>query len=122
LGVVKNSAAESEAAAFGASWLGERGFVGISLNVFDTLYGVPGHHHEDEPPGAEEQPVRIDLDQRRIDLRSGWRLDGPVESVNVRIGVNDYEHVELEGDAAGTRFMNDARELRVELLHRAAEK
>ena len=26
----------------------------------------------------------------------------------MRIGVNDYEHVELEGDAVGTRFTNDA--------------
>ena len=56
-GVVENSAAESEAAAFGASWLGDRGFVGIAVNAFDALYGVPGHHHEDEPPGAAA-PVR----------------------------------------------------------------
>lgn len=122
-GIVENSAAESEAAAFGASWLGDNGFLGIGINLFESLYGVPGHHHEDVPPAAEAERVRIDLDQRRIDLRSGWeRLEGPIESVNVRIGVNDYEHVELEGDAAGTRFTNDAKELRVELLHRAVGK
>ena len=40
--------------------------------------------------------------------------------MNVRLGVNDYEHVELEGDAIGTQFTNDARELRVEVLHRAS--
>jgi len=127
-GMVENSAAKSEAGAFGASWLGDEGYLGIGVNAFDTLYGIPGHHHEEEPlPGEpaeeEEEHVRIDLDQRRVDLRGGWEgLDGAIEGLNVRIGINDYEHVELEGDAVGTRFTNDATELRVELLHRAAGK
>ncbi len=126
-GVVENSAAESESAAFGASWLGDNGFIGIGLNAFDTLYGIPGHHRDEKPlpgaPPAEEEAVRIDLEQRRVDLRGGWEgLDGAIEGVNVRIGLNDYEHVELEGDAVGTRFTNDAAEVRVELLHRAAGK
>jgi len=124
-GLVENSAAESEAAAFGASWLGDKGYLGIGINSFDTLYGIPGHQHEEEPlpgePTAEEELVRIDLDQRRVDLRGGWMdLEGGIESVNVRVGLNDYEHVELEGDAIGTLFTNDATELRLELLHRPA--
>jgi iron complex outermembrane receptor protein len=65
--------------------------------------------------------VRIDLNQRRADVRAGWTgLAGAIEGVNVRFGVNEYEHVELEGDEVGTQFTNDAQELRVELLHRAA--
>jgi iron complex outermembrane receptor protein len=119
-GVLPNSAAESESAAFGASWLGDNGFVGLGINAFDSLYGIPGHFHAEESALAEE-PVRIDLDQRRVDLRGRWEnLSGAIEGVNVRLGVNDYEHVELEGDTAGTRFTNDATELRVELLHRTA--
>jgi len=110
-GVLANSAAESDAAAFGASWLGGNGFLGVGLNLFDTLYGIPGE---------EEEAVRIDLTQRRVDLRGGLTdLSGAIEGVNVRLGVNDYEHVELEGDAIGTIFTNDATELRLELLHRA---
>ena len=124
-GVLPNSAAETESAAFGASWLGDDGFVGLGINAFDSLYGIPGHAHEEEPapgePAPEEEAVRIDLEQRRVDLRGRWdNLSGPIEGLNVRLGVNDYEHVELEGDAAGTRFTNDATELRVELLHRSA--
>jgi iron complex outermembrane receptor protein len=120
-GFVPNSAAESESAAFGASWLRDAGFLGVGISAFDTLYGIPGHHHEHEEGEEEgEESVRIDLEQRRLDLRGGWEgLDGAIEGFNVRVGVNEYEHVELEGDAVGTRFTNDATELRVELLHRA---
>jgi iron complex outermembrane receptor protein len=56
-----------------------------------------------------------------LDVRGSFDgLSSVIDSLNVRFGVNDYEHVELEGDAVGTRFTNDATELRVELLHRAA--
>lgn len=122
-GALPNSAAESGSAAFGASWLTDGGFVGIGINAFDTLYGIPGHQHAhgDREETAEPEAVRIDLTQRRFDVRGEWDgFPGLIEGVNVRLGVNDYEHVELEGDAAGTRFTNDATELRVELLHRAA--
>ncbi len=122
-GVLENSAAESESAAFGGSWLGDAGFVGIGISAFDTLYGIPGHQHEHEGEQGDEEhehaAIRIDLRRRRLDMRGGWDdLAGAVEGVNVRLGVNDYEHVELEGDAVGTRFANDAAELRIELLHR----
>jgi iron complex outermembrane receptor protein len=124
-GTLANSAADSESAAFGASWLTDQGFLGLGFSTFDTLYGIPGHSHEHEGEAGEEQEheaeeaVRIDLRQRRLDLRGGWQdLTGAVQGVNVRLGVNDYEHVELEGDAVGTRFTNDASELRVEVLHR----
>jgi iron complex outermembrane receptor protein len=123
-GILPNSAAESDSMAFGGSWLGDDGFLGVSFNAYDTLYGIPGHDHEEEgalPPVQEPEAVRIDLEQRRVDLRGGFEnLSGIIEGVNVRFGVNDYEHVELEGEEAGTQFTNDAQELRVELLHRAA--
>jgi iron complex outermembrane receptor protein len=128
-GVLENSAAESESAAFGASWIGDKGFLGVGINTFDSLYGIPGHGHEHEESegeeeggeaGHDEEAVRIDLERRRIDVRGGLEgLSGAVEGVNLRIGVSDYEHVELEGEEVGTRFTNDATELRVELLHRA---
>jgi iron complex outermembrane receptor protein len=116
-GVLANSAAESDSAAFGASWLAERGFVGVSFNAFDALYGIPAHTHAHD--AEEAGGVSIDLRQRRLDVRGGWNdLSGAVESIDVRFGSSDYEHVELEADAVGTRFTNDAAELRLELTHR----
>jgi iron complex outermembrane recepter protein len=108
-GTLPNSAVESDAASLGASWLTERGFLGVAVNTFATLYGIPGE---------EEEPVRIDLEQQRVDVRGGWMgLAGAISSVEMRIGVTDYEHVELEGEEIGTRFTNDAHEARVELVH-----
>jgi iron complex outermembrane receptor protein len=108
-GVLPNSAVETDAAAAGASWIGERGFLGAAVNTFSTLYGIPSR---------EAEPVRIDLDQTRVDVRGGWsELGGAISEVDFAIGSNDYEHVELEGDEAGTRFTNDAAEARLELVH-----
>ena len=70
--------------------------------------------HEDE----EEVPVRVDLKQTRVDLKGGWvGLSGPVEAINLRFGVNSYEHSELEGEEVGTLVENDAWEGRLEFMH-----
>jgi len=108
-GILPNSNLELTSYALGGSWLGEGSFFGVAASGFDTLYGVPGE---------EEEAVRIDLKQSRVDLKGGWTgLSGGIEAVNVRFGTNDYEHVELEGAEIGTRFLNDAYEGRLELLH-----
>jgi len=111
--VIANSALESEAGAFGVSWVGDRSYVGVSVSGFDTLYGVPGGHHEEEG----EESIRIDLEQRRADLRGEYRgFGGFFRGVKYRFGAADYEHVELEGAEVGTRFTNDSWEGRLELV------
>lgn len=108
-GTLPNSAVTSDAAAFGASRLTTRGHVGAAGSTFRTLYGIPSD---------EEEAVRIDLKQRRLDVRGAWLdLAGAIDRVEMRAGFNDYEHLELEGEDVGTRFTNDSRELRVELTH-----
>jgi iron complex outermembrane receptor protein len=138
-GTLPNSAIESESASVSAALVGRQGFLGISGRGFDTLYGVPGGHgHAEEgehveegeehleeggeaPPEehAEEGPVRVDLEQRRLDLRAGYTEPfGGFRAAKLRLGVADYQHVELEGDVVGTTFNNDAWEGRLELLHK----
>ena len=132
-GVLENSAQESESGSFGLSWVRERGFLGVSVSGFETLYGVPGHGHghEDEhgeddheeegehDDEEEEELVRIDLDQRRVDLQGELlRPAGPFQGLKLRVGMADYEHVELEGVEVGTRFESDSYEGRVDLVQR----
>lgn len=148
-GILENSSLETESAGVGLSWVGEHGFLGVSVNGFDTNYGVPGHAHAHGGAGEEhghegeeehgheedhegedgheeghegedgEEAVRIDLEQRRVDLRGEMTRDfGPFRGLKVRAGVTDYEHVELEGTEVGTRFENDGVEGRLELVQR----
>ena len=107
-GIVENSAVNSGGLSGGASFVGERGFLGGSVGHLESKYGIPG------PEGA-----RIDLKQTRYDFSS--ELDKPVagfEKLKVRMGYNDYKHAEIErtGEIA-TRFKNQAIESRAELLH-----
>jgi iron complex outermembrane receptor protein len=128
-GEIANSDAEASSGTAGASWVGSRGFVGLSFNRLDNDYGVPegahGHHHEEEgeaeDPAAEaggDEEVRIDLDMSRYDLRA--EVDDPlpgVERLRAYGVYTDYEHKELEGGAVGTVFTSKANDLRVEALH-----
>lgn len=125
-GVLPNSATETDSGSVGLSWIGDNGFLGVSVQDFDTLYGIPGghhHHHEgeegEEPEEEEEAPVRVDLTQQRYDLRGGIsRPFGIFRGANLRFGTADYEHRELEGAEIGTTFRNDSWEGRLEFLQR----
>lgn len=127
-GTLENSAVENTSGAAGVSVVGSRGFLGFAFSGLDSLYGVPGHEpHAEEgevPPGEEPAPaeehggVRIDLRQRRGDVRGELRQPmGGVHNVRLRLGRADYEHTELEGDEIGTVFTNESWEGRLELNH-----
>ena len=125
-GILENSSLDSKKGALGLSFITDRGFLGASFTKFDTNYGIPGHGHEhghEEKRKAEgdeeeeEEIIRIDLDQRRFDLRGGLNLvSGPLQTLNFRYGQTDYEHVELEGSEIGTTFLNETKEARMELV------
>ncbi|MYD97777.1 MAG: TonB-dependent receptor [Gammaproteobacteria bacterium] len=74
-------------------------------------------HDDEEEHGDEATPVVV-LEQTRIDLDA--RVADPFggfENLNLRLGINDYEHVENEAGEAGTAFANKAWEARAELTH-----
>jgi len=125
-GILEGSRSERRGGAVGLSFVGEKGFAGFSVSSLDADYGlVGGHGHdegEEEEEGDEEEgegPGMIDLSQTRFDFEAG--LNNPftgVESINFRLGVNDYEHDEFEANGeVGTRFSNEAWEGRLELRH-----
>lgn len=125
-GTLPGSNFEASGGAIGLSLLGERGFAGLAVSTLDADYGLPGGHAEEEEEAAaqtvaaevEGNPT-LDVQQTRLDLEAG--LQHPLagfESLNVRIGINDYQHSEIEPDGAvATRFDNDAWESRIELVH-----
>ena len=132
-GHLPGSQSTGHGGAFGAAWVGERGFGGVAASRLNYNYGLPGdshaaHHdeHEDEEHGAdegdeaEEGGVTLDLQQTRFDFEAGVEipfLGGARPSVlNFRFARNDYAHTEVEpnGDI-GTRFAVDSYEGRVEL-------
>jgi len=117
-----NSDIETDGATVGLSWVSDRGFVGVAFRNLDSLYGIPAELEDASPaPGlgvATVEGVRIDMDQQRIDLRSGFDTEfGPFNGVRFSFGTTDYEHVELAGGEVGTRFLNNSDEARLELTH-----
>ena len=148
-GVIENSDMQSDGASVGFSWISDRGYIGFSMNQLDNNYGLPPgvhEHHDDEHEGEEHEDedhededhededhaedehaeedalIRIDLEQRRYDVKGSWTLDGPfISSVSGSVNVTDYEHLELEIldgiSEPGTRFQNDGYEARFEIRH-----
>ncbi|MDR2871997.1 MAG: TonB-dependent receptor [Xanthomonadaceae bacterium] len=123
-----NSSIKTRAGAVGASWLGTGGNFGLAVSTYRSNYGIPGgaHLHSDDDHGydhdhdreyADEDRVRIDLVQNRIDLKAGLRDPAAwLKDINLRMGYADYEHVELEDGLAATRFTNQGIEGRLEAV------
>ena len=128
-GFVENSDIENKGGTFGAGFIGENFNFGVSFNLNESNYGVPGHahheeehdeeeeHEEEEHDEHEEEVVRIDLDQKRFDLKGDIQQDFLIfEEARLRFGYADYKHIELEGDEVGTTFNNKGWEGRFELV------
>ena len=116
LGTLINSGIESRSGALGGSWVHDRGFLGIGYSGFDTDYGVSDAGPDVEP----EERVRIDMRQRRWDLKSEYAPTGGVFSrYRLRFGKTDYNHFEVVDGAPETGFANDFTEGRFEATHRA---
>lgn len=140
-GFVPNSDVENQSFSAGATYFfGDQGSFGASVGRFDSEYGLPGGHshghgdddhggdhgddHGDDDHGGghadedgEEAAVRLDMKQRRVDVRG--RINRPFdgfEALKLRLGSTDYEHVEREGEALGTTYFNELLEARLELV------
>ena len=115
LGRQANSFVDSEGFAFGTSFIGKDGYIGVAFSCFNSLYGIPGEE------ALEERP-RIDLQQDKLQSRGEWRVrDHGVEAIRYWLGSSWYAHDELhfhEGaDEVGSRFKNRQTEGRVEVQH-----
>ncbi len=102
-----NSATESTGAGLGGSYVWDKGYLGFSYSGVDSDYGT-----------VAEPDVTIGLHQRRWDMRGAVYTPQPwIKEINYKLGYSDYDHTEFEGSTAGTRFLIDGYDGRVELLH-----
>ncbi|WP_297324221.1 TonB-dependent receptor [Nitrosomonas sp.] len=108
VGFVRNSAIDSSNLSVGSSYIGERGFVGMSISRLDNFYGIPG-----------AEGAKIDMGQTRYGLAGD--LDNPLkgfQQLKMRFNYNDYQHSELvQNSNIGSRFNNNELEGRAELVH-----
>jgi len=114
-GTAKNSDVDNKGGTFGIGWIGENATFGASFSLNDSNYGVPGHGAH----GEEEEVVRINLDQKRFDLKGNIEKDFMLfEESRIRFGYADYKHIELENGVTGTTFKNKGWEGRIELIQK----
>jgi iron complex outermembrane receptor protein len=122
----------------GASFIGERGYLGVAYGEQNNTYGLLGHEHADchthgtawhcgghgshAGHGHEEEEgvPYIDMRQKRWDVRG--ELSDPLpgfELARLRLGHSEYQHSEIEGGEVATRFNSDATDVRLELTHQS---
>jgi len=115
-GTLPNSFKETRTGAIGGSWIGDNGFLGMSLSRYLDRYGNPA------APGDLEQgelPVYLALHQTRVDIKAGLTQPfSAIDQILLRVGRTDYQHTEFEGDEAATIFFSDGTDGRLEVVHK----
>ena len=101
-GKLANSATATRNASFGASYILNNGFVGIGLNRFQSVYGIPS-------PDA----VSIDMKRDRVELLGELNDVIGLERIRFSAANNNYQHAELESTGeVGTVFRNKSSSAR----------
>lgn len=108
-GTQPNSYTDLEAWGVGGSYIGDKGFAGVSYKNTDSEYGT-----------VAEESVFIKLNQKRWDARGEYRFDsGTFSALRGSYGHADYTHTEFEAvGEPGTIFNSDGWEGRADLVQR----
>ncbi len=108
-GTQPNSYTDLEAWGVGGSYIGDKGFAGVSYKNTDSEYGT-----------VAEESVFIKLNQKRWDARGEYRFDsGPFSALRGSYGHADYTHTEFEAvGEPGTIFNSDGWEGRADMVQR----
>lgn len=113
-GTIANSFLTTKSGSFGASWIGDAGFVGLAVSRFLDHYGNPA---EPGDPATGESGVTLKLAQTRYDVKGGIDLHaGAIDALRFNLSHTDYTHTEFEGDEIGTVFLSQSNEGRIELV------
>ena len=139
MGYINNSDYMSEATKFGISKTGDWGYIGLSVDNIESMYGIPFHgeehegeeHEGEEHEGEEHEDERIfsTTDSESITLKGSYNTNGSLfNKVDYTYRKSDYslteqhaeeEHDEHEGEEhegeeheehAPTLFLNNSSE------------
>jgi iron complex outermembrane receptor protein len=107
---VRNSASRTKGGAVGGSIFFDKGYAGLSLDTYDSRYGV-----------VAEPDVTIRMKRDHIGFAGELRdLSGPFKVLRAQVNHTDYRHEEIEGSGEiGTTFKTKGTELRLEAEHAA---
>lgn len=101
-----NSAEDMQNFGAGISYVGDRGYAGLSYKKTDYLYGT-----------AIDSDVLIDLHQKRWDARGALNIDwAGFTRLDGSAGYSDYHHAEIEDGELGTQFFSKGSEFRAALV------
>jgi iron complex outermembrane recepter protein len=108
-----NSALRASGQAVGGSYVFDRGFIGMAVSQFASLYRIPGIE-------ASEVGSRIDMRQTKWTSKGEYRPpSGPIDAVRLWLGASDYVHHELAFengfDGIQQTFTNTSKEGRLEV-------
>ncbi|MBL8512026.1 MAG: TonB-dependent receptor [Betaproteobacteria bacterium] len=104
---VVNSAADGKGGALGASYILDKGYIGIAQSNYQSRYGT-----------VAEETVKIDMRQNRTSLEANLRdLGGLINGLFAKYGHADYRHVEKDDGVPATTFRSKGDDFRLELKH-----
>lgn len=103
---VANSSLDNDGGGLGIGYTFERGYVGVSVETFNSNYGVP--------LTKPAELVRIDLEQERYSLEGEYRMPSVGQAIRYRLSKTDYAHQEIANGQPETRFTNDGVNGRLE--------
>ena len=132
MGYINNSDYMSEATKFGISKTGDWGYIGLSVDNIESMYGIPFHgeeHEEHEGEEHEDERIFSTTDSESITLKGSYNTNGSLfNKVDYTYRKSDYsfteqhaeeEHDEHEGEEhegeeheehAPTLFLNNSSE------------
>lgn len=116
-GLVPNTKVFTRDFAIGLSWVGERGYFGVSYARFLSYYDSPDDPEVDDPTAA---PDRVHLDVRKDQFNARGSLKDPLpgfSTAQVKVVYTDYRHDEIDTDVIGSTFKTSGLDSRVELVH-----
>ena len=102
VGRLANTPINTRTYALGASYAGDRGYIGASIDQFETRYGIPGGFIGAHPNGAD-----LDIIRRVFDGKAVYRFDGgAADRFEAGFTKAYYHHVEYESSGRiGSEFL-----------------